>query len=154
LQVFRIPQIGYGATTTDLSDKEQFGYFLRTVPSDLWQARAIMELLKHFSWRYIAVVYSAGNYGEKGFEAMESIRNTGVCIAHTEKVKSLGDISEFITVLKKLGSLKPRPQVVVCFCEGQSMTKVFKAQKELRKRVPELHTFQWIGSDSWADRLA
>lgn len=61
LQVFRIPQIGYGATTTDLSDKEQFGYFMRTVPSDLWQARAIMELLKYFSWNYIAVVYSAGN---------------------------------------------------------------------------------------------
>ncbi|KAI6203700.1 G-PROTEIN-RECEP-F3-4 domain-containing protein [Aphelenchoides besseyi] len=151
--VFRIPQIGYGATTTDLSDKEQFGFFLRTVPSDLWQARAIMELLKHFNWTYIAVVYSAGNYGEKGFEAMESIRNTGVCIAHTEKVKSLGDLSEFITVLKKLGSLKPRPQVVVCFCEGQSVRKMFRAQKELRKRVPELHTFQWIASDSWADRL-
>jgi len=29
LQVFRIPQIGYAATTTDLSDKEQFGYYLR-----------------------------------------------------------------------------------------------------------------------------
>ena len=55
-----IPQIGYGATTTDLSDKEQFGYFLRTVPSDLWQARAIMELLRHYNWTYIAVVYSAG----------------------------------------------------------------------------------------------
>jgi ABC-type branched-subunit amino acid transport system substrate-binding protein len=48
LQVFRIPQIGYGATTTDLSDKEQFGYFMRTVPSDLWQARAIMELLSGY----------------------------------------------------------------------------------------------------------
>lgn len=36
-QVFRIPQIGYAATTPDLSDKEQFGYFLRVVPSDVWQ---------------------------------------------------------------------------------------------------------------------
>lgn len=84
---------------------------------------------------------------------MESIRDTGVCIAHTEKVKSLGDLNDYITVLEKLGSLRPRPQVVVCFCEGQSVTKVFRAQKELRKRVPELQTFQWIGSDSWADRF-
>ncbi|KAI6234516.1 hypothetical protein M3Y99_00803900 [Aphelenchoides fujianensis] len=151
LQVFRIPQIGYGATTTDLSDKEQFSFFLRTVPSDMWQAKAIMELLKQFNWTYVAVVYSAGNYGEKGFEAMESIRNTGVCIAHTEKVKSLGEQAEFVSMLKKLGSLKPRPQVVVCFCEGAKEKVV--AQKELRKRIPELHTFQWIASDSWADRL-
>jgi hypothetical protein len=35
---------------------------MRTVPSDLWQARAIMELLKHFDWKYIAVVYSAGKF--------------------------------------------------------------------------------------------
>ncbi len=60
LQVFRIPQIGYGATTTDLSDKEQFGYFMRVVPSDVWQARAIIEVVKHFNWTYIAVVYSSG----------------------------------------------------------------------------------------------
>lgn len=61
-QVFRIPQIGYSATTTDLSDKEQFGYYLRVVPSDVWQARAINQLLRHFNWTYIAVVYSSGIY--------------------------------------------------------------------------------------------
>lgn len=83
---------------------------------------------------------------------MESIKDLGVCIAHSEKVKTLGDLSDYIAVLKKLGSLKPRPQVVVCFCEGQSVTKLFKAQKELRKRVPEFQAFQYIGSDSWADR--
>lgn len=53
-------QIGYSATTTDLSDKEQFGYFLRVVPSDVWQARAINQLLRQFNWTYIGVIYSAG----------------------------------------------------------------------------------------------
>lgn len=111
-----------------------------------------MELLKHFNWTYIAVVYSSGNYGEKGFEAMEALSRHGVCIAYSIKVKSLGDMDEFVNVHTQLFALKPRPQVVVCFCEGMSMTKIFHAQKELRKRTPELHTFQWIGSDSWADR--
>ncbi|KJH51701.1 hypothetical protein DICVIV_02132 [Dictyocaulus viviparus] len=79
LQVFRIPQIGYSATTPDLSDKEQFGYFMRNsidkdeyrsifyyhrdcsvVPSDVWQAQAINRLLHHYNWTYIAVLYSAG----------------------------------------------------------------------------------------------
>jgi hypothetical protein len=35
---------------------------MRTVPSDAWQARTIMELLRHFNWNYIAVVYSAGRH--------------------------------------------------------------------------------------------
>ncbi|KAI1713584.1 receptor family ligand binding region domain-containing protein [Ditylenchus destructor] len=156
LQVFRIPQIGYAATTTDLSDKEQFGYYLRVVPSDAWQARAINQLLRHFNWTYIAVVYSAGNYGEKGFEALERLTHdphVEVCIAHAQKVKSLANDKEFEEVLKSLFNLKPRPQVVVCFCEGLSMRKLFNAQKKMRMNDPLLRTFQWIGSDGWADRL-
>lgn len=33
---------------------------MRVVPSDAWQARAINQLLRHFNWTYIGVVYSAG----------------------------------------------------------------------------------------------
>ncbi|KAL3097119.1 hypothetical protein niasHS_002835 [Heterodera schachtii] len=138
LQVFRIPQIGYSATTTDLSDKEQFGYYLRVVPSDAWQAMAINQLLMHFNWTYIAVVYSAGNYGEKGFEAMERLTRNGgseVCIAHAQKVKSLGEPTEYRNALLALNRLTPRPQVIVCFCEGMALKRMFLAQKALRQEA-------------------
>uniref|UniRef100_A0AC35FN88 G-protein coupled receptors family 3 profile domain-containing protein n=1 Tax=Panagrolaimus sp. PS1159 TaxID=55785 RepID=A0AC35FN88_9BILA len=152
LQVFRIPQIAYAATTTDLSDKEQFGYFMRVVPSDGWQARAINLLLMKFNWTYIAVVYSAGNYGEKGFEAMERLSNSEVCIAFSQKVKTLGETPEYENVLTQIATAWPRPQVAVCFCEGASMKKIFEAQASLRRKNPKLKLFQWIGSDGWADR--
>uniref|UniRef100_A0A914GQ16 G-protein coupled receptors family 3 profile domain-containing protein n=1 Tax=Globodera rostochiensis TaxID=31243 RepID=A0A914GQ16_GLORO len=180
LQVFRIPQIGYSATTTDLSDKEQFGYYLRVVPSDAWQAMTINQLLMHFNWTYIAVVYSAGNYGEKGFEAMERLTRSGgsdVCIAHAQKVKSLGEPTEYRNALRALNQLSRRPQVIVCFCEGMALKRMFLAQKALRLEASESaaaangnnttknrikgrgkrryyqREFQWIGSDGWADRL-
>jgi hypothetical protein len=35
------------------------------VPSDAWQAMAISQLLMHFGWKYIAVVYSAGIFNKK-----------------------------------------------------------------------------------------
>ncbi|VDK43446.1 unnamed protein product [Anisakis simplex] len=153
LQVFKIPQIGYGATTTDLSDKEQFGYFMRVVPSDAWQAKTIVTMLAHFRWTYVAVVYSAGNYGEKGFEELERLKSDDVCIAYSEKVKSLAEPAEFDKILNSLRSQKSRPQVVVCFCEGRTMHEMFKAQKRLRLLDPTMEPFQWIGSDGWADRL-
>lgn len=59
---------------------------------------------------------------------------------------------EYEGVLVSLLNLRPRPQVVVCFCEGVSMMKLFKAQKMLRTRKSESERFQWIGSDGWADR--
>uniref|UniRef100_A0AC35UA74 G_PROTEIN_RECEP_F3_4 domain-containing protein n=1 Tax=Rhabditophanes sp. KR3021 TaxID=114890 RepID=A0AC35UA74_9BILA len=153
LQVFRIPQIGYSATSIDLSDKERFGYYLRVVPSDTFQARAIISLLKHFKWTYVAVVYTAGNYGERGFEELESmLTNEDVCIAHSEKIKSLASAEEFRKSLKQIVNLKIRPQVIVCFCEGETVRKMFEAQRELRKKNNNVTRFQWIGSDGWADR--
>ncbi|KAI5627781.1 metabotropic glutamate receptor 1 isoform X1 [Silurus asotus] len=45
LQLFNIPQIAYSATSIDLSDKTLFKYFLRVVPSDTLQARAMLDIL-------------------------------------------------------------------------------------------------------------
>jgi hypothetical protein len=36
-----------------------------------------------------------------------------VCIAYSQKVKTLGDEAEYEHVIEQLNSLKPRPQVVV-----------------------------------------
>ncbi|KAK6032033.1 hypothetical protein OSTOST_01792, partial [Ostertagia ostertagi] len=55
-------------------------------------------------------------------------------------------------VLKSLASQKSRPQVVVCFCEGLTVRNFFQAQKHLITRNKNFKRFQWIGSDSWADR--
>jgi len=92
-----------------------------------------------------------GNYGEKGFEAMERLTHApgiDVCIAHAQKVKTMGENEEFENVLLVLNELNPRPKVVrncqkiirklivylkvVCFCEGRSLNKLFQAQKALR----------------------
>lgn len=34
LRVFNIPQVSYGSTSADLSNKEIYSYFFRTVPPD------------------------------------------------------------------------------------------------------------------------
>ena len=57
-----------GATTTSeiLSDKSKYEYFLRVVPSDFYQGRAIIDILLHFNWTYISAINSPGSYGESG----------------------------------------------------------------------------------------
>jgi ABC-type branched-subunit amino acid transport system substrate-binding protein len=46
LRVFKIPLISYQSTSPTLSDRERFANFFRTVPSDVTQAYAILEILK------------------------------------------------------------------------------------------------------------
>ncbi len=60
LSLFTIPQIGYSATSKDLSDKSLYKYFLRVVPSDKLQARALVDLVRYYNWTYISTVYTEG----------------------------------------------------------------------------------------------
>lgn len=57
------------------------------------------------------------------------------------------------TILYASRIQKSRPQVVVCFCEGRTMHKMFKAQQRLRQAYPDMKPFQYICSDGWNDRL-
>lgn len=60
LQLFNIPQIAYSATSIDLSDKTLFKYFLRVVPSDTLQARALLDIIKSHNWTYVSAVHTEG----------------------------------------------------------------------------------------------
>ena len=60
LQLFNIPQIAYSATSIDLSDKTLFQYFLRVVPSDTLQARALLDIVKRYNWTYVSAVHTEG----------------------------------------------------------------------------------------------
>ncbi|KAL1454712.1 hypothetical protein MTO96_027839, partial [Rhipicephalus appendiculatus] len=56
LQLFNIPQIGYSATSQQLSNKQFFKYFLRVVPSDQYQSQMMVDTLLMYNWTYISTV--------------------------------------------------------------------------------------------------
>lgn len=60
LQLFQLPQIGYSATSKDLSDKSRFNYFMRVVPSDYYQAQVMVDLVRAHNWTYVSAVNTDG----------------------------------------------------------------------------------------------
>uniref|UniRef100_A0A6Q2Y1A5 Metabotropic glutamate receptor 1 n=1 Tax=Esox lucius TaxID=8010 RepID=A0A6Q2Y1A5_ESOLU len=150
LQLFNIPQIAYSATSIDLSDKTLFKYFLRVVPSDTLQARAMLDIVKRYNWTYVSAVHTEGNYGESGMEAFKELASQeGLCIAHSDKIYSNAGEKHFDRLLKKLRERLPKARVVVCFCEGMTVRGLLMAMRRLGVAGGE---FLLIGSDGWADR--
>ncbi|KAK2856206.1 hypothetical protein Q5P01_004941 [Channa striata] len=149
LQLFNIPQIAYSATSIDLSDKTLFKYFLRVVPSDTLQARAMLDIVKRFNWTYVSAVHTEGNYGESGMEAFKELASQeGLCIAHSDKIYSNAGEKHFDRLLRKLRERLPKARVVVCFCEGMTVRGLLMAMR----RLGVFGEFLLIGSDGWADR--
>jgi hypothetical protein len=75
LQMFHIPQIGYSATSMDLSNKNLYKYFLRVVPSDTYQAQALLDVVLRYNWTYIATVYSEGKLYIADVELILTVEN-------------------------------------------------------------------------------
>jgi len=56
-------QISFFSTSTELSNRDRYPFFLRTIPSDVNQAQAMVELVRMFHWTYVSVVYEESSYG-------------------------------------------------------------------------------------------
>uniref|UniRef100_A0A3Q2XM19 Metabotropic glutamate receptor 1 n=1 Tax=Hippocampus comes TaxID=109280 RepID=A0A3Q2XM19_HIPCM len=149
LQLFNIPQIAYSATSMTLSDKSLFKYFMRVVPSDMQQARAMVDIVKRYNWSYVSAIHTEGNYGESGMEAFKDMAaKEGICIAHSDKIYSNAGERAFDRLLHKLRAHLPKARVVACFCEGMTVRGILAAMR--RQRL--VGDFLLVGSDGWADR--
>lgn len=58
-------QVSFFSTSPELSNKQRFEYFTRTIPSDHHQVKAMVEIVRRMGWSYISIIYEESNYGIK-----------------------------------------------------------------------------------------
>jgi ABC-type branched-subunit amino acid transport system substrate-binding protein/ABC-type amino acid transport substrate-binding protein len=70
-----IPVISYGATDSELSDRNIYSAFYRTVPSDNAAALALANLFIRFNWTSCIVIYQNDAFGSGGVKAISEAFN-------------------------------------------------------------------------------
>ncbi|RVE46274.1 hypothetical protein evm_009098 [Chilo suppressalis] len=151
LRLFKIPQVSFFSTSPELSNKARFEYFTRTIPSDLHQVRAMVEIVKKLGWKYVSIIYEESNYGIKAFEELETLlARNNICIAVKERlVKDSGEADEeaYNAIVARLLS-RPRARGVIVFGSDQEVAGVMSAVG----RLGVTESFGWVGSDGWSAR--
>ncbi|XP_077509503.1 metabotropic glutamate receptor 2-like [Amblyomma americanum] len=145
LRLFRVPQVSYQSTSPTLSNKHRFGYFFRTVPSDVNQAHAILELLRAFHWTYVSVVYSDTDYGNKGYDKLQELAaRYSICLSNPQSIAAdhYTDV-DYDAVIRSL-THRSSARVVVVFADKGAARSLMRAAWRRRAR------FVWIGSDAWS----
>ncbi|XP_039310156.1 metabotropic glutamate receptor 8 isoform X2 [Solenopsis invicta] len=149
LRLFKIPQVSYASTSTELSDKSRFEYFSRVVPPDNFQAQAIVEVIHLLGWKYVSTVAVEGEYGEKGiasFIALSSEYN--ICVAVSEKILRNAKTEDFDRIIERLSS-KHNARGVIIFVDEDNIRKLLQATV----RANRTGHFMWVGSDSWGAKV-
>eukprot|EP00111_Clytia_hemisphaerica_P018610 TCONS_00055036-protein len=150
LRLFQIPLVSYAATSTELSNKEKYDFLLRTVPPDNLQSAAMVDfIIDVLGWKSVFIIYSAGSYGEYGFESfMEAVdqrandTKDSLCIVDKEKVKPGISEKEMLAILDEFNKGFKSVVGIVCYCEIPDVTTLVKV---IDKHYPR---FRLIGSDT------
>ena len=150
LEQIQVPLIGYGSTSATLSNKHLYEYFLRTIPSTNLQANAMVDLISHFGWEYVSVIFTDDEYGAPGSDTfIDQAMQQSICVhvkigippSETNYIEFYNSIKNAVRSL-----LKSKASVVVVFTDEPTAWALFK---ELNK-TDSTREFIWIASDRWA----
>ena len=150
LAVDGLAQISYSSTSVALSNKDKYPNFLRTLPSDVYQAKAIVALLKFFNWSFVNVLASDDDYGRLGFYQLErELKGQRMCLAELKIFKrtlNTERLNEIIDKLKR--GLKKQANVVVLWCQINEAKTIIE---ETWKRG--LRDITWIGCETLGNNI-
>ncbi|XP_073346300.1 extracellular calcium-sensing receptor-like [Pagrus major] len=140
---FHIPLISHLATCACLSDKTKYPSFLRTIPSDYYQSRALAQLVMHFGWTWVGAIRSNDDYGNNGMATfIETAQQLGICLEYSVsffRTDSPVKIQKIIDIIKASTS-----KVIVTFL---SPSELYVLMHEFFYH--NLTGYQWVGTEAW-----
>ncbi|KAM4590217.1 extracellular calcium-sensing receptor-like [Fundulus diaphanus] len=145
LGLYRVPMVSYFATCACLSDRQKFPSFFRTIPSDAFQVRAMVQILKHFGWTWAGLLISDDDYGLHAAQSFHSDLGVsgGGCLAYLEALPWEKDLIEFQRIVDVMK--KSTARVVIVFAhEGQIINLM---EEVVRQNLTGL---QWLASEAWS----
>lgn len=152
LRLFDVPQVSYAATSAELSDKDRFEYFARTVPPDSFQARAMVDIVRYMNWTAVFAVHSRGSYGEQGMLIFNNFsQHLNVCIADHRLLEPDFTAEQYDKIIDRF--LKEDDiHVVVMFCNSEDLRSMLLAAKRAQNKGITKR-FIWLASDFWGTRF-
>ncbi|XP_073342381.1 extracellular calcium-sensing receptor-like [Pagrus major] len=139
-----VPVISYLSSCPCLSDRRQFPNFFRTIPSDIYQARAIAQLAIRFNWTWIGAVVANNDYGHVAVKVFqEETQGKGVCLAFVETLQRENIVSDARRAAVRIQASTAR--VILVFSWYTDVRELF-----LQLAKINVTDRQFLASEAWS----
>ena len=146
LRMFNVSGIS-GTTTSGELSSNSYAHLYRTVPSDTFLAKAMVDIIEHFNWSYVAAVGLDDSYGRGGVWSLvneATARKHPFCIAMTEFIRHEAQFPSIKYVVEELKS-RENIKVVILWLYGDYLQRFIEevSRQNLTDRV-------WILSEIYS----
>ncbi|XP_034024143.1 extracellular calcium-sensing receptor-like [Thalassophryne amazonica] len=144
LGLYRVPMVSYFSTCSCLSDRKKFPSFFRTIPSDAFQVRALIKILKHFGWTWVGLLVSDDDYGLHAARSFQSdlVESGEGCLAYLEILPLSKKPTEFKRIVEVMK--KSTARVVIGFAHESLIIQIM--EEVVKQNVTGL---LWMASEAW-----
>uniref|UniRef100_A0A4W4EHA8 G-protein coupled receptor family C group 6 member A n=1 Tax=Electrophorus electricus TaxID=8005 RepID=A0A4W4EHA8_ELEEL len=147
LSLYMVPQISTSASAETLSDRLRYPAFLRTVPSDIHQTKALAKLMAHYGWDWVGMVHGDDDYGQSALHSfLTDVLNENICTAFKETLPHyLDDQNINIRIQEVANTIQTsNAKVVLLILKEELVKKLFT--EIIHRNISRT----WIASDSWS----
>ncbi|XP_035381440.1 extracellular calcium-sensing receptor-like [Electrophorus electricus] len=140
---FSIPLISHYATCECLSDKKKYPSFLRTIPSDYHQSRALAEMVRHFGWTWVGAIRRDDDYGNSGMAAFtQAAQQWDICLEYSLPFFKTYSQEKVLRIIEQIKSSTSR--VIVGFVDPSDIEILLDVFLE-----HNITGYQWVGTEAW-----
>uniref|UniRef100_A0A8C7JNW7 Olfactory receptor C family, q5 n=1 Tax=Oncorhynchus kisutch TaxID=8019 RepID=A0A8C7JNW7_ONCKI len=144
LGLFRVPMVSHYATCSCLSDRGKYPSFFRTIPSDSFQVRAMIQILRRLGWTWVGLLFSDDDYGFHAARSFHSsLAESGGCVAYSQVLPKDNRPTELQRIVGEIKSSSAR--VVVVFSNEAYLLPLVDEVV-----VQNVKGLQWIASEAWS----
>ena len=131
--IFGQSVISYGATFVDFPEVAgPKSNMLRTVPSNVFRIKALMDIVRKLRWNYVSVISSYGFDGERDarYFIQESV-NLKICFGSIHDLPRATKSSDYRDVLQDIAK-DSRTRIVLLFTNMKDSSSILEAATKLR----------------------
>ncbi|KAI8910090.1 periplasmic binding protein-like I [Entophlyctis helioformis] len=143
-----VPQCDGASSSPDLSVKDDYPRFFRTLPNDNLQALAIYDFVVSMGWRRLAIISDSEPYGAGLLRAFEDIayRSSDVQVVLLQSFASetIGNSSGWIPMFQKIRDVNAF--IILIFAVQERVPTLLETAK--KEGMLDGDKYAWIGSDA------
>lgn len=137
----RVPLMSFASDATLSSI--QFPFFMRTMPSDLYQMAAVAAVVDYYQWKIVTAIYVDDDYGRNGIAALDDELTARRCkISYKVGFRSNAKKSELLNLLVTVSNMESR--IIILHTGSEPGLKLLSIANALNMMG---NGYVWIATD-------